>query len=106
MKDKEFLCWIHERFEHVYKESPLVDFLRRLRDIIETTPESKDSFGKANYTNSLEEIKKKSPRIYMTNNYLKSCEVCKFQEGRHYCLLLGKTIKNMDTKRRNQWEIK
>lgn len=26
-----------------------------------------------------------------------SCDNCTHQEGRHYCLILSKTIKNMDT---------
>lgn len=26
-----------------------------------------------------------------------SCDQCTHQEGRHYCLLIGKTMKNMDT---------
>lgn len=30
-------------------------------------------------------------------NWANSCDQCTHQEGRHYCLLIGKTMKNMDT---------
>ncbi len=35
MTDVEFLKWIEERLIHVYKESPNVDFIHRLRSIID-----------------------------------------------------------------------
>lgn len=38
MTDRDFLMWIHERMEYIHKESPLVDYMRRLRDIIKATP--------------------------------------------------------------------
>lgn len=36
--------------------------------------------------------------------YLKSCDHCKFQEGRHHCLLRGKPVKNMDAVTCGAWE--
>lgn len=38
MSDKDFLTWIYERLEHVHGENPRVDYMRRLRMIIENTP--------------------------------------------------------------------
>jgi hypothetical protein len=34
MGDREFLAWIRDRLVHVYGESPNVDFIRRLDQII------------------------------------------------------------------------
>ncbi len=34
MTDAEFLQWVHDRMIYVYGESPNVDFLHRLREII------------------------------------------------------------------------
>ncbi len=36
MNDKDFLAFIHNRLEVVYDESPRLDYMRRLRAIIET----------------------------------------------------------------------
>ena len=33
----------------------------------------------------------------------KSCDTCDCQEGRHYCLLYGKSIKNMDISHCDDW---
>jgi len=38
MNDREFLMWIHERLEHVHKESPIVDYMHKLRAIIKAIP--------------------------------------------------------------------
>ena len=31
------------------------------------------------------------------SNWVNSCDTCRHQEGRHYCLLHSITLKNMDT---------
>ncbi len=36
----------------------------------------------------------------------KSCDNCAAQEGRHYCLLHGVQVKNMDAVRCEDWEAK
>ena len=41
MNDREFLCWLHERLEHVHGENPLMDYMHKLRAIIQATPEDK-----------------------------------------------------------------
>jgi hypothetical protein len=41
MKDKLFLEWLHERLEHQHGENPMVDYMHKLRAIINTTPEDK-----------------------------------------------------------------
>ena len=45
----------------------------------------------------------KPARPYHTGFWPKTCDQCRHQEGRQ-CLLLGITIKNMDTKRCREWE--
>ena len=37
---------------------------------------------------------------------LKSCDTCEYQEGRHYCLLHTRQLKNMDTVRCKDWSDK
>lgn len=39
MNDKQFLTWIHERLVHVYHEDNHIDYMWKLRAIIQTTPE-------------------------------------------------------------------
>ena len=41
MTDKEFLIWLHKRLEHVYKESPNMDYMHKLRAIIQTIDPNK-----------------------------------------------------------------
>ena len=41
MKDREFLMWIHARLTEVHKESPIVDYMHKLRAIIESTDKDK-----------------------------------------------------------------
>jgi len=36
--------------------------------------------------------------------YTKSCDFCRHQEGRHYCLLHGTVVKNMDTVKCDEWQ--
>ena len=43
MKDKEFLCWIHERLKFVHNESHLSDYMHKLRAIIKATPEGRET---------------------------------------------------------------
>jgi hypothetical protein len=33
------------------------------------------------------------------------CDTCDSQEGRHYCLLHGKVMKNMDISKCNDWRV-
>lgn len=37
---------------------------------------------------------------------VKTCDTCNSQEGKHYCLLWSKVIKNMDIKGCQDWEEK
>lgn len=39
MTDKQFLTWIHERLVHVYYEDSYMDYMWKLRSIIQTIPE-------------------------------------------------------------------
>jgi len=56
MNDREFLMWIHERLELVYGEDRYVDYMHRLRDIIENTPRRKHSKSRG-VSNSLAELR-------------------------------------------------
>ena len=56
MKDKQYLIWLHERIVNVYKESELVDFLRKLRSIIAATPDEQETQNNGWNTNSLDEL--------------------------------------------------
>ena len=55
MKDKDFLKWIHERLEHVHHESPLMDYMHKLRAIIATTDPEKETLN-TGMSNSLAEL--------------------------------------------------
>jgi hypothetical protein len=41
MRDKDFLRWIHERLIHVHGENENVDYLMKLRSIVESTDAEK-----------------------------------------------------------------
>jgi len=56
MKDREFLMWIHERLELIHNESPLVDYMHKLRAIIRSTPKDKET-PNALSCNTLDELK-------------------------------------------------
>lgn len=56
MKDKDFLIWIHARLEKVHKESPLVDYMNKLRAIISECPKDKETPNDGRGKNSLEEL--------------------------------------------------
>ncbi len=57
MNDRDFLMWIHERLEHVHKESACVDYMHKLRAIIKSTPSGKCS-PNTGTCNSLEDLEK------------------------------------------------
>lgn len=39
MNDKQFLTWIHERLVHVHNENNCMDYMWKLRAIIQATPD-------------------------------------------------------------------
>lgn len=55
MKDRDFLKWIHERLEHVHHESPLMDYMHKLRAIIATTDPEQETLN-IGMSNSLAEL--------------------------------------------------
>lgn len=55
MKDRDFLKWLHERLEHVHHESPLMDYMHKLRAIIATTDPEKGTMN-TGMSNSLAEL--------------------------------------------------
>lgn len=57
MKDREYLAWLHERLEHVHKESPLVDFMHKLRGVISATPPEQETPNDGRGMGSMEELR-------------------------------------------------
>lgn len=58
MNDREFLAWLHERLEFVYKEAPTIDYMHKLRAIILSTHPDKRStdFGSGNSSADMREL--------------------------------------------------
>jgi hypothetical protein len=64
MKDKDFLIWIHNRLTDIHHESPALDYMRKLRAIIQATPddqETPDIGAGNNIKELLEEMSKDEP---------------------------------------------
>jgi len=57
MTDKQFLIWIHERLEHVHGEKPIVDYMHKLRAIINSIDSDKVTPNLSS-SNSIEELMK------------------------------------------------
>jgi hypothetical protein len=84
MKDREFLCWLHERLELVHKENSCMDYMHKLRAIISATPIDRETPNIPRY-NTLEALRAdeapkddtpvKYPRIYATDRSRKSIVV-------------------------------
>lgn len=55
MKDRDFLIWIHGRLECVHKESPLFDYMHKLRAVIYAIPADKET-PNGGHWNSMEEL--------------------------------------------------
>jgi hypothetical protein len=56
MKDREFLMWLHERLTGKHKESPIVDYMHKLRAIIKNTPADKET-ANVSLSNSLHDLR-------------------------------------------------
>lgn len=57
MRDREFLMWLHARLTEIHGESPLVDYMHKLRAVIRATPA--DQYTPNNNTcNSLLELQR------------------------------------------------
>lgn len=61
MNDRDFLCWIHERLEHVHGEKHLVDYMHKLRSIIASTPPERITPNTEQGKNSLEDLRASWP---------------------------------------------
>jgi hypothetical protein len=57
MTDKEFLIWIHQRLRYVHKESPYVDYMWKLRSIIQETDPTKTTPNTVSTLNEMEKWK-------------------------------------------------
>lgn len=50
MFDKEFLQWLYDRLHHIHGESVNVDYMHKLKSIIEATDPDKVTLSKVHYT--------------------------------------------------------
>jgi hypothetical protein len=57
MKDREYLMWLHARLEHIHRESPNFDYMRKLRSIIYNTSDQTDTHNEGWCTNDIKELK-------------------------------------------------
>ena len=57
MIDRDYLIWLHERMEHVYKEDRCLDFMRKLRCIISEYPAGKNTPNDTRGLDSMEMLK-------------------------------------------------
>lgn len=48
MGDREFLVWLQDRLINVYHESPHLDFVQRLGNIVDRTPKSAELVPSSN----------------------------------------------------------
>lgn len=62
MTDREFLIWIHERLAKVHGERELVDYMHRLRGIIEAMPADRET-GRTSSANGMDELVRKLPHV-------------------------------------------
>lgn len=73
--DKEFLVWLHERLVHVHGEKPLMDYMHRLRAIIENTYPGKRSFESKPLNDIRDALTKEEAKDWL----------CKFRKGEVVC---------------------
>ena len=57
MKDREFLIWIHERLELVCHESPMKDYMHKLRAIITSIPKDQETPNDGRGGNDVEKLR-------------------------------------------------
>lgn len=63
MKDREFLMWLHDRLVHVHCTSPYLDYMHKLRCIIDTIPPEQVTANLGNISEKvLEEINTRKTR--------------------------------------------
>ena len=76
MNDKEHLQWIHDRIVNVYGENENVDFLIKMREIIDNFKEESqptlhwDSLPTPNELNKMKKMKPLTPKKNERNKYL------------------------------------
>lgn len=64
MKDKAFLAWLHERLEFVHGESPNMDYMGKLRAIIRTTPDDRESLNNMEPVSIVRDTVSRLPESY------------------------------------------
>lgn len=57
MKDREFLCWMHQRLVSVHHESEFVDYMHKFRAIIAATPADQETPSNGRGGDSLEDLR-------------------------------------------------
>ena len=80
MKDKLFLIWLHERLVKVHGESLYVDYMHKLRAIIQATPEDRETPNAGSDTN---------PINFYVSNLIQDNEIVAFSD---ICGTCGESI--------------
>ena len=78
MNDREFLMWIHERLEHVHKESSSVDYMHKLRAVIKATPPGQITPNNLT-ANSLAELQGGTMQTQVTTNKTISLHLTEYE---------------------------
>jgi len=58
MSDRDFLIWLHNRMEHVHGETPIVDYMHKLRAMIASTPLDQATPNDGRGQNSMQDLLK------------------------------------------------
>lgn len=80
MNDKQFLIWLHERLVRVHSESLYIDYMHKLRAIIDATPRDQETPNDSSKTNPIE---------FYVSNLIQDNQVVIFSE---ICAHCGKHI--------------
>lgn len=96
-EDKARLDWLDAEADHSRAQGPVAaltvkaDYDRNSSEWVNIVGTAREAIDAA-----------RSELIPATDD--KSCDNCQSQEGRHYCLLHSRQVKNMDTVRCKDWE--
>ena len=59
MKDREFLIWIYYRLQNVHQDSPLFDYMHKLRAVITAIPKDQETPNDGRGENSIDILEQK-----------------------------------------------
>lgn len=68
MTNRDFLIWIHERLVIVHGESPLIDYMHKLRAIITEIPKDQETYFIGQGGNDVRDLRERLEKIDKKNN--------------------------------------